>query len=301
MKYLVVVIGYPGYWLAKETSKMLEADLIDIQEKVFPDGELYIKLTAPEKIASRDVVVVSTLFPDQDRRLFKTLLIIDAAKNAGARRIVALIPYLAYSRQDKVFLPGEPISACLVTKLLETAGVDALITVDVHSAHVLECFKGTTINVIVSDVLVSRALSYLEKPVVIAPDKGALERASIAARVHGLEYDYLIKQRDRITGTVIYTPRELSIKGRDVVIVDDIISTGGTIAEAAKMLLKNGAKNVAVVATHGLLVGDAVKKLEASGVLRVLLADTLGIRHEHQLIEYVSVTRKVAEELKKVL
>ncbi|MEM0045495.1 MAG: ribose-phosphate diphosphokinase [Desulfurococcaceae archaeon] len=296
-----MIIGYPGYWLTEELSRAIEADLLTVQEKVFPDGELYIKLTAPEKIASQDVIVVSTLFPEQDRRLFKTLLIINAAKNAGAKKVIALIPYLAYSRQDKVFLPGEPISACLVTKSLRVAGANVLITVDVHSTRVLECFEGPVINVVVSDVLVARALSYLEKPVIIAPDKGALERAFIAARVHGLDYDYLIKQRDRVTGTVMYTPRELSIKGRDVIMVDDIISTGGTISEASKMLLENGARKVVVAATHGLLVGDAVKKLEASGALRVLLADTLGIRHEHRLIEYVSVTHRVVEELKKVL
>lgn len=299
--YLTVITGYPDYSLVEEIAKILGAEIVGILEKVFPDGELYVKLTAPEKVSLQDVVVASTLFPEQDKRLFKTLLVINAVKNANAKRVVALIPYLAYSRQDKVFLPGEPVSACVVVKSLRAAGADALVTVDVHSVRALECFEGPVVNVPVSDIIVSSALRYLEKPVIIAPDKGALERAFIAAKAHGLEYDYLIKQRDKVTGAVTYTPRELSVKGRDVIVVDDIISTGGTIAESAKILLKSGAKRVVVVATHGLLVSDAVKKLEASGITKILLADTLGIRHKHPLIEYISVTHRIVDELKRIL
>lgn len=298
---LLTIIGYPDYSLTKIIAEKLQATEIGVYDKVFPDGEFYVRLIEPEKIASSVAVVVSTLYPEQEKRLLKTLLLVDAVKRNNPLKIIALIPYLAYSRQDKVFLNGEPVSACLIVRMLRSAGVDVLLTVDVHSPRVLECFKGSSINVMVSDILVKHALKYSSNPVVIAPDRGALERASLAAKQNNLEYDYLIKQRDRVTGEVTYMPREINIEGRDVIIVDDIISTGGTIAESSNILLRNGARKIIVAATHGLLVGGAVRKLESAGVSKIILADTLGAKHDHYLIEYTDISNKLIEELSKIV
>lgn len=289
------------YQVGYEVARELGLEVVSLHEKEFPDGELYVRIPEPAKVASKHTIVFSTLYPRQERTLLKTLLAVDAAKRAGAVGVTAVIPYLAYSRQDKVFLPGEPVSASLVVELLRSAGVDSLVTVDVHSPGVLESFQGRSLNIMVSDLLVKRALDYLKDPVVVAPDRGALERACHAARAHGLLCDYLIKQRDRVTGEVSYVPREVSVSGRDVVIVDDIISTGGTVAEATRILLSSGAERVVVAATHGLLVEGAMKKLEESGVYRVLLANTLGVRHAHPLVDYVDISSRLASELKKYL
>jgi len=298
---MLVVTGSPGYWLVSAIASGLGGVEIPVYEKVFPDGELYVRLINPEKVFNRSVVLVSTLYPDQGRSFLRTLLIIDAIKQSNSGRVIGVIPYLAYSRQDKVFMPGEPISACVVVKALKNTGLDALLTVDVHSPRVLECFGDQACNILVSDLMVGNALKYLEKPIVLAPDKGALERASFAARVYGLEHDYLEKTRDRVTGAVSYTPRELSVRDRDVVIVDDIISTGGTIAEATRILYKSGARRVVVAATHGLLVGEALKKLEESGVYKLILADTLLVRYDHPLLEYVDITPRIIEAIKEQL
>jgi ribose-phosphate pyrophosphokinase len=298
---MLVVTGPPGYWLVSAIASGLGGVEIPVYEKVFPDGELYVRLLNPEKVTNRSVVLVSTLYPDQGRILLRTLLIIDAIKQSNPGRVIGVIPYLAYSRQDKVFMPGEPISACVVVKALKNTGLDALLTVDVHSPRVLECFGDQAHNILVSDLMVGSALKYLENPIVLAPDKGALERTSFAARVHGLEHDYLEKKRDRVTGAVSYTPRELSVSGRDVVIVDDIISTGGTIAEATRILYKSGARRVVVAATHGLLVGEALRKLEEAGVFKLILADTLLVRYDHPLVEYVDVAPRIIEAIKEQL
>jgi ribose-phosphate pyrophosphokinase len=298
---MLVVTGLPGYWLVNAIASGLGGVEIPVYEKVFPDGELYVRLLNPEKVFNRSVVLVSTLYPDQGRSLLRTLLIIDAIKQSNSGRVIGVIPYLAYSRQDRVFMPGEPISACVVVKALKNTGLDALLTVDVHSPRVLECFGDQACNILVSDLMVGNALKYLEKPIVLAPDKGALERASFAARVYGLEHDYLEKTRDRVTGAVLYTPRELSVRDRDVVIVDDIISTGGTIAEATRILYKSGARRVVVAATHGLLVGEALKKLEEAGVYKLILADTLLVRYDHPLVEYVDITPRIIEAIKEQL
>jgi len=286
-----------GYEVARE----LGVEVVNLHEKDFPDGEIYVRILEPEKVESRHVLLFSTLYPRQERALLKTLLAVDAARRAGAVGTTAVIPYLAYARQDKMFLPGEPVSATLIVELLRASGVSALVTVDVHSPHILDVFGENSLNILVSDLLVARALKYLVEPVVIAPDKGALERACYAARAHNLLCDYLVKQRDRVTGEVSYVPREVSVSGRDVVIVDDIISTGGTVAEATKILLSQGAKRVVVAATHGLLVGEAMRKLEESGVYRVLLANTLSVKYAHPLVEYVDISSRLACELKKFL
>ncbi len=298
---MVALVPLPGFEAGALLASRLEAALLRVSEKAFPDGELYVRIEDYDKLSGEDVVVASTLYPEQLEKLFKTLILINAAKSNGAKRVVAYVAYLAYARQDKVFLPGEPVSACVVSKALRTSGADALVVVDAHSPRALECFEGPVANVAVSHVLVGAALKYLEDPVVIAPDKGALERAEYAAKHYGLDYDYLIKQRDRVTGEVSYVPREVSVKNRDVVIVDDIISTGGTIAEASRVLLRSGARRIAVAASHGLLVGEALRKLESSGVAKVVLGNTLMTRHEHPLVEYVDVTPVVAEELKRLL
>lgn len=298
---MVIVIGYPGYSLSTRLADLIGAKFVDVQDKVFPDGELYVKIINPDIVKRENVIIVSTLYPEQEKRLLKTLLMVDAVKNCEADKVILLIPYLAYSRQDKVFLPGEPISGCVVLKMMKTVGADALITIDIHSTRILECFNGLYLNVMVSDILVGHALRYLDNPVVIAPDKGALERASMAARTYGLDYDYLIKQRERVTGEISYTPRELNIVNRDIIIVDDIISTGSTIAEASKMLINRGARKIVVASTHGLLVGNALNKLESSGVSKVILADTLGLRYEHRLIDYVDIARKIVDSLEEFL
>lgn len=295
---MTVIVGYPGYMLADALAHRLGLEKISVFEKMFPDGEMYVRLAEHDKVRLEDVILISTLYPEQEKRFLKTLLLIDAVKNNNPRRVTAVIPYLAYSRQDRIFMPGEPVSACAIVRSIRVAGADTLVTVDVHSPRVLECFGGATINVMTSDLLVKQALRYVENPVVIAPDKGAFERASFAAKTLGLEYDYLVKQRDKVTGEITYMPREITVHNRNVVIVDDIISTGGTIAEASKVLLKHGAKSIVVVATHGLLAVNAISKLEKIGLTKIILADTLAIRHEHPLIEYVDVSERIASVLR---
>lgn len=298
MHVAVILSEYPA---GLEVALKLGLEVIHVHEKEFPDGELYVRILEPERVKSNNVVLFSTTYPRQEKALLKTLLAIDAARRAGAVGITAVIPYLAYARQDKMFLPGEPVSGSLVTWLLKSAGAGQLVTVDVHSTRVLEPFQDKAVNILVSDLLVARALNYLDNPIVIAPDKGALERACYAARAHGLNCDFLVKQRDRITGEVSYVPREISISGRDVLLVDDIISTGGTVAEATRILLSKGARRVVIAATHGLLVGEAVRRLEESGAYRILLANTLSTKHAHPLLEYVDITNKISAELKRLL
>ena len=297
----VIVPGRNYLEQAVKVASTLNYPIAKVLWKEFPDGEQYVRIENPDLLSSRTAVVVNTMYPGQDKSVMETLMLVDACLRAGAVDVKLVIPYLAYSRQDKLFLAGEPVSFSIVLKTLRHLGATGLVTVDSHNPDKLTEFQGRVVNLLVSDLLVQEALKYSSNPIVIAPDKGALKRAEHAAVKLGLRFDYLVKTRDRITGQVSYQPREIRIGGEDIVIVDDIISTGGTIAESSKLLLEAGASSVIVAATHGLLIGNALEKIRAAGVRKVILANTLGLKIQDDLVEYADVSGRVAEAIGKVL
>jgi len=297
----VIVPGKNYLEQAVKVASTLNYPIAKVLWKEFPDGEQYVRIENPDLLSSRTAVVVNTMYPGQDKSVMETLMLVDACLRAGAVDVKLVIPYLAYSRQDKLFLAGEPVSFSIVLKTLRHLGATGLVTVDSHNPDKLTEFQGRVVNLLVSDLLVQEALKYSSNPIVIAPDKGALKRAEHAAVKLGLRFDYLVKTRDRVTGQVSYQPREIRIGGEDIVIVDDIISTGGTIAESSKLLLEAGASSVIVAATHGLLIGNALEKIRAAGVRKVILANTLGLKIQDDLIEYADVSGRVAEAIGKVL
>jgi len=286
---------------ARKLAEMLGQDLASVKRKVFPDGEMYVRILDSEKLSGKIAVVANTMFPNQNDSLLETLLLVNAAVKAGASKIIVYTPYLAYARQDKIFQPGEPVSADVVAAALKTMGANCLITIDVHNPDILArnftCYE----NVLVFSELYKALENSVENPIVIAPDTGALNRAKHLAGSKNLTYYYLAKYRDRETGEVVVKPKEVDVRRRDVIIVDDIISTGGTIAEAARMLINEGARRVFVCASHGLMVGSAMEKLRDAGVEKVVLANTLGLKHSNPLIEYVDVTPTLAKIIAKYI
>lgn len=280
--------------LAARLARSLGADLLLMEEKTFPDGECYVRVPArPSPLT----VLVHTTYPDQDRRLVQLFLAVEALKGAGVDRLVLAVPYLAYARQDRRFLEGEPVSVGAVLRTLEGLGVDALVTVDVHKPESLhEWLRIPHANVLPIRELAAYLGSRVEDPVVVAPDRGALHRAEAMARALNAEYDYLEKARDRVTGEVTVKPKEVDVAGRDVVIVDDIISTGGTIALAAKSLSGAGPRRVYVACTHALLVAGALDKIYWWGVEEVVATDTVA-----SPVSKVSVAGPLSESVKALM
>ncbi len=260
---------------AKSLATSLSTSYFEVSRKVFPDGESYIRLPE-EAVEASEVCVVKTLQRPQDKALVELMLTLDTLKSKGVKRVVAIVPYLAYSRQDREFLPNEAVSVRTVLRALRSAGADELYTVEIHKEDSLKYFEGRAVSVSPYETMASHIDIPAGDTAVIAPDRGALHRASRLAKALGLyEYDYLVKHRDRITGEVVFEPKEVNVKDKNVIIVDDIISTGGTIAKAASMLRKKGAQRIIVVVAHALMVGNAWHKLVSAGVDRIYAANTV--------------------------
>ena len=251
--------------LGEEVAKRLGLDVLDLELTIFPDGESKIRVKSDVRQAS--VVVIQSTYPPVDRNLMQLLFVAHKLSELGAE-VYALVPYLAYARQDKEFLKGEVVSIAVVARLMRAAGIKRLDTIDIHNVSALGYFAFPAHSISAVPLLVEFMKSNyrLEDPLVVSPDAGGAARAEAFANLMKAEHTVLKKSRDRVTGEVSVEEVELSVKGRDAVLVDDIISTGGSIEKAATLLYKKGARKVYAACTHPLLVGDALDRLVKAGV-----------------------------------
>ena len=266
---MYIVGGTASENVAKDLCKELQATYVKKVSKRFPDDELYIQIL--DDISKEHVIIVQTTYPDQ--KIIELFLLQDAVKEAGAKEITVVIPYFGYARQDTKFKEGEPISAKAIAKLI-SLNADKTITIDPHKEYILDFFTIPSY----SCSAIPEIAEYLEKKedidMILAPDKGALERVKQAAKIMRCDFDYM--EKTRIDGTTIeIKPKNLKAKNKNVAIIDDIISTGGTMAKSIKQLKKNDAKKVVVACTHGLFADDAIKKLNSAGCDEIISTDTI--------------------------
>ena len=260
--------------IGEKIATNLNAKFSIIESKIFPDGENYIRFI--DSLVDEKVIIIQSCFPEQDKKLIELFMMLDAAKDLKAKEVIAVVPYLAYSRQDKSFLDGEAISIKTIIKLIETSGANAFITVDIHEKKILELFNINAINIMAMPEIGNYLkMQSLTEPYVIAPDKGALCQAEEVANVLETDYTFFSKKRDRKTGEVQTSIKDVDVEGRDVVIVDDIISTGGTIANVAKIVKQQGAKGIIAACTHPLLLNDAKNRLTDAGINRIIGTDSI--------------------------
>ncbi len=264
-----IILGPASEQLGRSIAENLGLKSVPVVFKRHPDGESYIRLEG--NVQDDDVVIVHTTSPPQDTRIIQLSLMADAAKRCGAKKITTVVPYLAYARQDKIFLEGESVSVEVIARILDVVGVDVLKTVNVHEEKVLKRFpfKAETISAIplLAEHFVDNGY---EEAWAIAPDKGALRLAEEAKMVLGGDCDYLEKIRDPKTGQIEMERKQLDVKGDTVIIFDDIISTGGTIVKAAEILKKLGAEEIFAACVHPLLIGDAESRILKAGVKKII-------------------------------
>ena len=268
-----VVGGNASKDLAKRIARRLKAKYVDVDTRTFPDGES--KITFRHNLKKSVVLVVQSTYPPVDTNLLQILSIISEVKKISSK-IYAIMPYMGYARQDRQFLNGEIATMSVVAKMLQAAGAKKAIVVDIHSKTALRHFKIPTENV----SAIPELAKYLKKlklknPVVVSPDTGGSLRAKKFADILKSDFITLKKSRNRKTGKVSIQSTKADVNGKDLIIVDDIISTGGSIVKATQFLKKQKCKRVFVVCTHGLLVGDAEKNIKKAGVTQIISTNTI--------------------------
>jgi len=271
---LSVISGKSSEDLARKLSRKIKANLVKSEVRVFPDGES--KITLSGKISKRKSIVVKSIFPPVDTNLIQALSLISKAKETSSE-VIAVIPYMGYARQDREFLPGEIVTMKVLGKLFKAAGASKIITVDIHSMIGLKHFtiKAKNVTAIPDLVKYFKKLS-LKNPLVVSPDQGGEDRAKEFAKKFESEYISLEKKRDRKTGKVqIKTKNTDKVANRDLILVDDMISTGGSIIKATQFLKKQKCKRVYVACTHALLMNDAEKKIRKVGVTKIVSVNTI--------------------------
>jgi ribose-phosphate pyrophosphokinase len=269
-----IISGPASHDLAARIAARLDAQLVVSELKVFPDGESKVRVGK----TARNCVVVQSTYPPADSHLLQALMLARKCADDGALDVCAVIPYLAYARQDRPFLEGESVSIALLAKLLEASGVKHLITVDIHSPLAMSYFTSMGIqNVSSIPLLAEFAESMnLEKPIAVSPDAGGAQRAKIFADRLGWESIALEKTRNRTTGEVsVRAELGANVSGRDAVLVDDMISSGLSIVRAAEVLRKNGARRVVAMCAHALMLGDAPQKIRAVGINDVISTNSI--------------------------
>lgn len=265
--------------------------------RLFPDGESYIRITAP--LRGETAVIIQTMFPDPDKSLLQLFLMVDAAKDAGAKEVLCVVPYLAYARQDKRFLEGEALSLKTVSKLLGASGADRLIVIDVHEPEALGNFcheagvQMTNLSAM-PDLAEYLKMNGFDGAFSLSPDEGAIELAKSAGEVLGGEVNFFTKERNLHNDEFEMVVKDIDVRGRSVVVFDDIVSSGGTTARAVKGLKKQGASRVAAACTHGLFMGDARSKILDAGADLLVATDTV-----QTSTSLVSVSRLIADHLNK--
>ena len=283
-----IIPGMSSQLLAVRIASELGCNVSLCEFKKFPDGESYTRVL--DDLKDEEVTIVQSIITDSD--LICLLQLIDAVEEAHETTVV--IPYLGYARQDKKFKLGEAISARAVAKCLSLDTIKRIYVVNVHNNAILQYFDKDTKDLDAShsigDYIAKKGITH---PVIIGPDAGAKELAKAVAAPHGFDYDVLEKRR--ISGEEVeITPRALSVAGKNVIIVDDIISTGGTIAEAATMLKVQGAADIHVTCIHGLFAQNATLRMFKAGVKEIIATDTI-----ESAFSAISVAKMVAEELKR--
>lgn len=283
--------------LAEQIAFHYGTDLGNVIVSEFSDGEF--QPSYEESIRGKDVFIVQSTMPPADN-LMELLLLIDAAKRASARRIVAVVPYFGFARQDRKDKPRVAIGAKLMANLLTAAGVTRVITMDLHADQIQGFFEVPVDHLFASSIFVKYLQSVdRENLIMVAPDTGGTKRANAYAKYFNVGLAICYKQRkaaNQIENMTVIG----DVDGKDVMLVDDIIDTAGTLTKAADMMLEKGAASVRAMCTHAVLSGPAFDRLDESGISELIVTDTIPLPQTHPKIKVLSVAELFADVVHKV-
>lgn len=293
---MLVFSGSSNRLLAGRLAKSLKTRVGEMELSRFANDE--VRVWVKEKQVGKRAVLLQSLSQPVDTHLVEFALISDALKRKGVKEIIAVIPWLGYTKQDKVFRAGEPLSAEVVAKMLQVVPLKRVIVYDLHNLTVRKFFDVPVKNLSGRKLFREYFANKIDKEtILVAVDAGAAESSARFGKDLGIEVAYINKRRDLNNGRVTIKGISKNVKGKKVLIKDDMIATGSTLVEAAKFLKKQAVQSVEVAATHHLYVPGAQKKIDQSPIDSLLVTDTVEPREKSRKLRVISVADKLAEEI----
>jgi len=297
-----LLTGNSNKVLSKNIAKFLKTKLVNSSIRKFADGEIYIEIN--ENIRGNSIFIIQSISSPANDNLMELLLCIDALKRSSAKNITAVIPYFGYARQDRKVVPRTSISAKLVSNLITKAGADRVVTVDLHAGQIQGFFDIPVDNLFSTPIFARHAKKYIKskKIICVAPDVGGTERARALGKLLNVGLAIVDKRRPKPGQSQVMNVIG-DVKNQTCIIVDDIIDSGGTIVNAAKALKQRGAKEVYVYITHGVLSGDAVKKIKNSVIKNLVITDTIDNSQKTKNvknIEVLPISNLMGEAIKRI-
>ena len=297
-----LLTGNSNKILSKNIARYLKTKLVNSSIRKFADGEIYIEIN--ENIRGNSIFIIQSISSPANDNLMELLLCIDALKRSSAKNITAVIPYFGYARQDRKVVPRTSISAKLVSNLITKAGADRIVTVDLHAGQIQGFFDIPVDNLFSTPIFARHVKKTIKskKIICVAPDVGGTERARALGKLLNVGLAIVDKRRPKPGQSQVMNVIG-DVKDQTCVIVDDIIDSGGTIVNAAKALKKRGAKEVYVYITHGVLSGEAVKKIKGSVIKNLVITDTIDNSQKTKNvknIEVLPISSLMGEAIKRI-
>ena len=297
-----LLTGNSNKTLSKDIAKYLKSKLVNSSIKKFADGEIYIEIN--ENIRGNSIFIIQSVSSPANDNLMELLLCIDALKRSSAKNITAVIPYFGYARQDRKVVPRTSISAKLVSNLITKAGADRIVTVDLHAGQIQGFFDIPVDNLFATPIFARHIRKKIKTKniICVAPDVGGTERARALGKILNVGLAIVDKRRPKPGHSQVMNVIG-DVKNQTCIIVDDIIDSGGTIVNAASALKKRGAKDVFVYITHGVLSGEAVKKIKNSVIKNLVITDTIdnwAKTKNVKNIEILQISSLMGEAIKRI-
>ena len=298
MRGYKVFSGTANQELSRQIAKYLGIPLSEASIKRFSDGEISIQIG--ESVRGKDVFIIQPTCAPTDTNLMELLILTDALKRSSASTVTAVIPYFGYARQDRKAAPRVPITAKLVANMIETAGIDRVVTMDLHAGQIQGFFDIPVDNLYGTITFINYLKNkHLSNPIVASPDVGGVARARSLAKQLNLDLAIIDKRREKANESEVMNVIG-DVNGKDVILIDDMVDTAGTLIKAAAAFKERGATSVTACCTHPVLSGPAYERIAAGAIDELVVTDTIPLKEQNEHIKVISVAPLFAEVIRRV-
>ena len=298
MRGYKVFSGTANQELSRQIAKYLGIPLSEASIKRFSDGEISVQIG--ESVRGKDVFIIQSTCAPTDTNLMELLILTDAIKRSSASTVTAVIPYFGYARQDRKAAPRVPITAKLVANMIETAGIDRVVTMDLHAGQIQGFFDIPVDNLYGTITFINYLKNkHLSNPIVASPDIGGVARARSLAKQLNLDLAIIDKRREKANESEVMNVIG-DVNGKDVILIDDMVDTAGTLIKAAAAFKERGATSVTAFCTHPVLSGPAYERIAAGAIDELVVTDTIPLKEQNEHIKVISVAPLFAEVIRRV-